>query len=82
MRALAESGISVPQKVSVAGFDNINLAQYFVPALTTVQSPVEEQGMKGALELFRLMRGEGEPEGKNLKLATSLIVRDSCIPRR
>ncbi len=82
MRALAESGIRVPEQVSVAGFDNINLAQYFVPALTTVQSPVEEQGTKGALELFRLMRGEGEPEGKSLKLATSIIIRDSSIPRK
>lgn len=82
MRALAESRVRVPEQVSVAGFDNINLAQYFVPALTTVQSPVEEQGTKGALELFRLMRGEGEPEGKSLKLATSIIIRDSSIPRR
>lgn len=82
MRALAQSGIRVPEQVSVAGFDNINLAQYFVPALTTVQSPVEEQGTKGALELFRLMRGEGEPEGKSLKLPTSMVVRDSCAPHR
>lgn len=81
MRALIEFGIPVPEQVSVAGFDNINLAPYFVPALTTVQSPVEEQGTKGALELFRLMRGEGEPEGKSFKLATSMVVRDSCIPR-
>ncbi len=81
MRALAESRVRVPEQVSVAGFDNINLAQYFVPALTTVQSPVEEQGTKGALELFRLMRGEGEPEGKSLKLATSIIIRDSSILR-
>lgn len=82
MRALTQAGIRVPEQVSVAGFDNINLAQYFVPALTTVQSPVEEQGTKGALELFRLMRGEGEPEGKSLKLPTSMIVRDSCTPHK
>lgn len=81
MRALTEAGFCVPGQVSVAGFDNINLAQYFVPALTTVASPVEEQGTKGAVELFRLMRGEGEPEGKSLKLATSIVLRDSCCPR-
>lgn len=81
MRALTELGICVPGQVSVAGFDNINLGQYFNPALTTVESPVEEQGTKGALELFRMMRKEGEPEGKSIKLATSLIVRDSCSAR-
>lgn len=78
IRALADFDIRVPEQVSVAGFDNINLAKYYTPALTTIQSPVTELGTKGALELFRLMRREGEPEGTSVKLAASLIVRDSC----
>ncbi|MDE7299848.1 MAG: LacI family transcriptional regulator [Lachnospiraceae bacterium] len=78
IRALSSFGVRVPEQVSVIGFDNINLAQYYTPALSTVENPVTELGDKSALELFRLIRREGMPEGVSIKLAPSLVVRESC----
>ena len=78
IRALSGVGVQVPEQVSVIGFDNIILAEFYQPALTTIENPVTELGTKSALELFRMMRKEGEPEGREVSLAPSLIVRDSC----
>jgi LacI family purine nucleotide synthesis repressor len=44
IRALSEAGISVPDNISVMGFDDIMLSQYYNPALTTIHSPVTELG--------------------------------------
>lgn len=78
IRALGTVGVSVPEQVGVIGFDNIMLAEYYSPALSTVASPINDLGTKSALELLRLMRKEGESEGISIKLTPSLIVRDSC----
>jgi hypothetical protein len=56
IKALATVGVSVPGQVSVLGFDNIMLAAYYQPALTTVGNPVIELGEKSAMELLRMIR--------------------------
>jgi len=78
IRALSTVGVSVPDRVSVLGFDNSILAQYYQPALTTVGNPVTEMGTRSAQELIRLMRKEGESEGRSISLESTLMVRDSC----
>jgi len=78
IRALSTVGINVPEQMSVIGFDNIMLSEFYQPALTTIDNPVTELGTKSALELFRMMRKEGEEEGRSVTLEPSLIVRDSC----
>ena len=44
MRELREQGLRVPEDVSVTGFDNIRLAEFSSPPLTTVHSPREQIG--------------------------------------
>lgn len=78
IRALATVGLNVPDRVSVIGFDNITLAAHYQPSLSTIESPVTELGTRGALELLRLIRKEGDSEGISAKLMPSLIARDSC----
>jgi len=78
IRALAASGISVPEQVSVLGFDNNTLAAYCQPALTTLGNPANELGTRCALELFRMLGEEGETEGRSTCLESLLIIRDSC----
>ncbi|MGJ9426544.1 LacI family DNA-binding transcriptional regulator [Nesterenkonia halotolerans] len=51
IRALQEHGLSVPDDISVVGFDDVDAAGYFSPPLTTVRQPFEEAGW-AALELL------------------------------
>jgi LacI family purine nucleotide synthesis repressor len=81
IRALSDSGIKVPEDVSVIGFDDIMISQYYNPALTTIHSPVTELGNVGTNELFRLMAQEGRGKGKEIKLSPTLTVRDTCRVR-
>ncbi len=48
IRALKDSGCSVPDDVSVVGFDDIQSAAYATPSLTTVRQPLHEMGKRGA----------------------------------
>ena len=76
--ALAEArdrGIAVPQALSIAGFDDIDLAAATSPRLTTVRVPITDMARATAETLFALMAG-GE-QGKSLILPTQLILRET-----
>jgi DNA-binding LacI/PurR family transcriptional regulator len=60
MSALADAGVSVPDEVSVVGFDGIPLAEYFRPALTTVRQDFDEIGRTLVEFLVRQIR-DGVP---------------------
>lgn len=78
MRALADNGIAVPNDVSVVGFDDMPLAAYVSPALTTVQQNAQMAG-EGLVEGIVTMI-QGHPVESRL-MAPKLIVRDSCGAR-
>ena len=68
-------GISVPDDVSITGFDNLPMAARFAPSLTTVQTPAYEMGLSAAD--YILARLNGEPVVQHLELEANLIVRAS-----
>jgi LacI family transcriptional regulator len=74
--ALNKLGIKIPYDIVVAGFDDLTLAQYLNPPLTTVHAPTEEVGRTAFRQLHRLIRKE-EVEPLTL-LPTELIIRQSC----
>ncbi|HEU5214256.1 MAG TPA: LacI family DNA-binding transcriptional regulator [Gaiellaceae bacterium] len=77
LEAARASGISVPEQLSVVGFDDIEVAGYV--GLTTVRQPLEESGRRGArLLLDALERGSVEPLGELLPL--ELVVRGTTGP--
>jgi LacI family transcriptional regulator, galactose operon repressor len=85
MRQAYEAGISVPQDLSVVGFDDIRLAQFTIPPLTTVQMSQSEL----ARLAFRALLNEVGPHGtsphpRQYELQTNLILRKSTLlaPRR
>jgi len=80
-RALGERGLSVPDDVSVVGFDDLPEAHWASPALTTVRQPVSEMAAVALRLLVRMMAGE-EPEGTRTELSTRLVVRASTGPSR
>lgn len=75
MRFLNEQGISVPNEISVAGFDDIPACRMVYPALTTVQ---QDGALRARLAIEKLLElKEGKPVEPEIKLPVSLIVRDS-----
>jgi len=68
IRALRESGLRVPEDVSVVGFDDIRSAAYQNPALTTVRQPLRKMGTIAAetvLRSIRSWRGPGGSAGRS-----------------
>ncbi len=72
--ALKERGLDVPARVRVVGYDDIALAAYLHPSLTTVRQPTEAAGRALVELLFEAI--EGRPR-RAIMLPTELIVRDS-----
>jgi LacI family repressor for deo operon, udp, cdd, tsx, nupC, and nupG len=73
---LKENGFSVPEDMSVVGFDNIRFARFFSPALTTVAQPVDDIGRRCVEVLLDIIDGK-DIENSNVILPHELIVRDS-----
>jgi len=75
--ALRESGLSIPDDISMIGFDDIPWAAYADPPLTTVRLPAQKLASEACLLLLDLLKGN-TPEKRNLVLDTQLVVRKSC----
>ena len=76
-KAARESGLRVPDDVSVSGFDDLSLARALDPELTTVRLPAEEVGAHGMTALLALLRGEPV---ENSELPVDLVPRRSTAP--
>jgi DNA-binding LacI/PurR family transcriptional regulator/serine phosphatase RsbU (regulator of sigma subunit) len=76
LEALKARGFSVPHDVAVLGFDDVELARYVDPPLTTVRQPLRELGRR-ALEVL-LERLEPGSLPRSEVLASELVIRDSC----
>lgn len=61
LRALTERGLRVPDDCSVAGCDDLEIAEFLSPPLTTVRIPFEDTGAHAAAQLLRLIGGEKVP---------------------
>lgn len=79
IEALDSEGLRVPTDVSVMGFDDIDIAQYYKPALTTVRNPISRQGVLAVQHLIELINEE--QTGKILKLPGKVIARNSTSIR-
>ncbi len=77
MAAARDLGLSIPQDVSIAGFDDIDIAAYCNPPLTTVRVPAYEIG-RLAIKVVLDMARTGNLDAQRYCLDTSLVVRHSC----
>src|SRR5216117_417377 len=82
LRELRDRGVRVPEDVSVTGFDNIKLAEFCSPALTTAHIPREKIGQT----IFDILVPEKNTErfvGQKILIDPELVVRESTgVPRR
>lgn len=79
--AVAELGLRVPADLSIVGFDNIRLASFTNPPLTTINQPKSKMGELAATMLLERMRNR-ELSPRRRLLETSLLIRQSTGPIR
>ena len=79
MRAFQEAGLRVPEDVSVVGFDDITVASFSRPGLTTVRQPLKKMGRIAAKTLLDWIedRSEYTPE---IAIEPDLVIRNSTGP--
>jgi DNA-binding LacI/PurR family transcriptional regulator len=80
IRELRASGLRVPEDVSVVGYDDIPVAAFLEPPLTTVSQPMRQVGERAASLLLGAISGGGSG-GLHL-LPVRLVVRSSAVPPR
>jgi|SRR5690349_3673225 len=76
MLAIKKSGLRIPTDIAVVGFDDIPLAEYYDPPLTTIRLPAFGLGWAGGERLIRIIQGEGLND-TSLLLESKLIARQS-----
>lgn len=75
VRTARAHGLSVPEDLSMVGFDDQTTAAFYNPPLTTIHTPCREIGRRATQELIEQIAGrEGTPE---IVMPTKLVVRDS-----
>jgi LacI family transcriptional regulator len=77
MLAIKQRGLTIPDDVALVGFDDVRLAHYVNPPLTTVRLPAYGLGYRAAMLLTQLIVGEAVEE-QEILLQTELVVRQSC----
>jgi LacI family transcriptional regulator/LacI family repressor for deo operon, udp, cdd, tsx, nupC, and nupG len=77
LMACREQGITVPQELSVVGFDDIKMASYVTPALTTIRQPKAQLGRLAAQVMLDLLHSHA---GRNHILSPTLVPRASAAP--
>lgn len=78
IRALQDRGLRVPEDVAVIGFDDIPVAAFMEPPLSTIRQPMHEMGKLGLEILVKTLKGE-ITELQEIILDTKLIVRSSTV---
>jgi len=80
MQAVQERGLRVGTDVAITGFDDIPLARYLTPPLTSIRQPIWEIGQMVIQRLIDLIETNQKPEPECLLIAPTLIVRASSDP--
>lgn len=79
LRAAHEAGLRVPADLSVVGYDDIALASYVVPPLTTIAQPSQQLGLEAVERLIQRVRNPNSPVTQSM-LPVSLVQRESSAP--
>jgi DNA-binding LacI/PurR family transcriptional regulator len=81
MKKISETGLNVPDDISVIGFDDINMAAQIIPPLTTVSAPIKMIAKQSFIMLNSLIRGE-KLDNRHVALPAQLVIRRSCAQRK
>lgn len=76
LKRIYQTGLRVPEDVKVMGFDNIPVAEYTTPSLSTVSQNMREMSKFAVGMLIQIIGGK-TPEKEHLKFNTDLVIRES-----
>lgn len=78
LSALRDAGIQLPQEIALAGFDDVPIAPYLTPALTSVRVDIHNLGVKAIETLLHAVRNKNTHQKQQTILHTTLSLRESC----
>jgi LacI family transcriptional regulator len=76
--AFKEAGLNVPQDVALAGFDDIPIARYVTPSLSTVRVRIVDLGRSALEQLAAMLESPGQLPGAPQTLGCEIVVRETC----
>jgi DNA-binding LacI/PurR family transcriptional regulator len=82
IRAIEDAGLICPRDISVIGFDDIIVAEYLNPRLTTVRQPLHKMGRSAAQLLVRRIQSPDQPCLEEVWFEPELVVRESTAAAR
>jgi len=77
MKAIKQRAISMPDEISIAGFDDMGFTAYLTPSLTSVLRPVEDMSKEGTQILLNKIENNKTEELGIINLDTKIVIRDS-----
>jgi LacI family transcriptional regulator len=77
LSAFREAGLRVPEDIALVGFDDIPIARYLTPPLTTVRVEIAELGRRAVSHVIASL-GNGDGARKRDVIKSTLVVRQSC----
>jgi LacI family transcriptional regulator len=78
LRALQQSGINVPENVALAGFDDIPVARYLTPSLSSVRIGIKDLGERAINQLLHAIRSKNTHTKQQYLSPAEIVVRESC----
>lgn len=80
MAGLKSGGLRVPEDISVVGFDDIEMSEYYIPALTTIRQDRHGLGRRAARVLLDRLKNQNFERTPEVPIPVELIVRESTAP--
>ena len=78
LSALREEGVRVPGEIALAGFDDVPVASYLAPSLTTVHVGIHDLGVRALSTVLRAVREKNSHLKQQVILSTEVRLRESC----
>lgn len=77
IRGLTNKGVSIPNDISIIGFDDIDIAKYLNPSLTTIAQPIEKISQCALSLITNKLQGHNDESLHNIKLSIELVIRET-----
>ncbi|MDR2834230.1 MAG: LacI family transcriptional regulator [Streptococcaceae bacterium] len=77
VQAIQEANLSIPQDISIIGFDHFELVDIIQPKLTVIEQPIEKMGEMIGKLILEQIKNEFENRYTTVELETNLLLRDS-----